>query len=41
MRTVIQGWSDVGFLVRLGIVVLTGVTWAASGLQRILVRVDY
>ena len=41
MRFAIQGWSNVGFLVRLGIVVLTGLTWAASGAQRILVRVDY
>jgi hypothetical protein len=41
IRIVIRAWSNVGFLVRMGIVVLTGVTWAASGAQGILVRVDY
>ncbi len=41
MRTVIQGWSEVGFLVRLGIVVLTGVTWAVYSVQAILFQPDY
>ena len=41
MRTVIQRWSDLGFLVRLGIVVMTGVTWAVYSLQAILVHPDY
>ena len=41
MQTVIQGWSGAGFLVRLGIVLMTGVTWAAYAVQKILVQPDY
>jgi hypothetical protein len=41
MRTVIQGWSGLGFVVRLAITVLTGVTWAVYSLQAILVHPDY
>jgi len=41
MRTVIQRWSGAGFLGRLGIVLLTGVTWAAHGVQKVLVQPDY
>ncbi len=41
MQTIIQGWSGAGFLVRLGIVVMTGVTWAVYSLQTILVHPDY
>ena len=41
MRTVIQGWSGPGFVVRLGITSLTGVTWAVFSLQAILVHPDY
>jgi hypothetical protein len=41
MQTVIQGWSGAGFLGRLGIVLMTGVTWAAHGVQKILVQPDY
>lgn len=41
MQTVIQGWSGAGFVVRLGIALVTGVTWAAHGVQKILVQPDY
>lgn len=41
MRTVIQRWSGLGFLVRLGIVAITGVTWAVSSIQAILFHPDY
>lgn len=41
MQTVIQGWSGPGFLVRLGIVLATGVVWAGHGVQKILLQPDY
>jgi hypothetical protein len=41
MRTVIQGWTGPGFLVRLGLVLMTGVTWAAHAVQKILVQPEY
>ena len=41
MQTVIQGWSRQGFLLRLGITVLTGVTWAVRSVQAVLVDPDY
>ena len=40
MRTVIQGWSGFGFLARLAIAVLTGVTWAVCSVQQVLVQPD-
>lgn len=41
MSAVIQRWSTIGFLVRLGIVVMTGMLWAVSSLHAILVHPDY
>ena len=41
MQTVVQGWSGAGLLVRLGIGVLTGVIWAAHGVQKILLQPHY
>lgn len=41
MHTAIQGWSGQGFLARLGIVVLTGVTWLAYGVQKVLLQPEY
>jgi hypothetical protein len=41
MRTVVQGWSSLGFLARVAIPVLTGVAWAARSLQAILLDPDY
>ena len=40
MQTVVQGWSSAGLLVRLGIGALTGVIWAAHGVQKILLQPD-
>ena len=41
MQTVVQGWSGPGFLFRLGVVLLTGVTWTAHGVQKVLAQPDY
>lgn len=41
MRAVIQGWTGPGFLVRLGIVLMTGVAWAVQAVQMILVQPEY
>ncbi len=41
MQAVIQGWSGLGVLARLGILVMTGVSWTVYSLQAILVHPDY
>ena len=41
MRTVIQQWSGLGFVGRVAIIVLTGVTWAVRSLQAVLFDPDY
>jgi hypothetical protein len=41
MRTVVRRWSGLGFVGRVAITVLTGVTWAVRSLQAVLFDPDY
>jgi hypothetical protein len=41
MRTAVQRWSSIGFLGRVGITVLTGVTWTIRSLQAVLFDPEY
>jgi hypothetical protein len=41
MGAVSKGWSGPGFLIRVAIVSLTGVTWAVSSLHLVLAHPDY
>ena len=41
MRTVITGWTMVGLVLRVTILVLTGVAWSVSSLMLVLLHPDY
>ena len=40
-RTIVAGWSGWGLLVRLTILVVTGLTWSVRSAQEVLLHPDY